>query len=72
MLDELIRREIEIQEQLPEDVGDKLTDEELDEMLNELPDEVDLDKLEFEIESKEYYSFSSDKTSKNSFDLSLI
>lgn len=72
MLDELIRREIEIQEQLPEDVGDKLTDEELDEMLTELPDEVDLDKLEFEIESKEYYSFSSDKTSKNSFDLSLI
>ena len=72
MLDELVSREIEIQEQLPEDVGDKLTDEELDELLTELPDEIDLDKLEFEIESREYYSFSSDKTSKNSFDLSLI
>lgn len=72
MLDEIIKREIKIQEQLPEDIGDELSDEELDGMLDELPDEVDLDKLEFEIESREYYSFSSDKSSKNSFDLSLI
>ena len=34
-------------------------------MIEELPDEVDLDKLEFEIESREYYTFSSDKSVKN-------
>ena len=72
MLDEIIKREIKIQQELPEEIGDEFTDEELDEMLNELQDNVDLDKLEFEIESKEVYSFSSDKSSKKSFNLSLI
>lgn len=72
ILDEIIRREIEIQENLPEEMGDELTDEELDEMLNELPDEVDLDKLEFEIESREFYTFSADKSVKNVFDFSLV
>lgn len=72
MLDEIIKREIKIQEQLPEEVGDEFSDEELTEILDELPDNVNLDKLEFEIESKEYYSFSSDKSSSNSFDLLLI
>lgn len=62
MLDEIVRREIEIQENLPEEVGDELTDEELDAIFDELPDEVDLDKLEFEIESKEFYTFSFDKS----------
>ncbi len=72
MLDEIIKREIKIQEELPEEVGDEFTDDELEEMLNELPDEVNLDKLEFEIESREFYSFSSDKSSKNSFGMLLI
>lgn len=71
MLDELIRREIEIQENLPEEIGDELTDDELDEILNEIPDEVDLDKLEFEIESKEFYTFSADKSVKNVFEFSI-
>ena len=57
MLDEIVRREIIIQEQLPEEVGDDFTDEELEEISDELPDEVDLDKLEFEIESREFFSF---------------
>ena len=65
MLDEIIKREIEIQENLPEEIGDELSDEEFDEILDELPDEVDLDKLEFEIESKEFYTFSADKSVKN-------
>ena len=67
MLDEIIKREIKIQEQLPEEVGDELTEEELD----ELPDEVDLDKLEFEIESKEFYTFAGDKSVENIFVFSL-
>lgn len=65
ILDELIKREIEIQENLPEEVGDELSNEELEEFLNEIPDEVDLDKLEFEIESREFYTFSSDKSIDN-------
>ena len=46
MLDEIVRREIEIQENLPEEAGDDLSDDELEEVLSELPDFVDLDKLE--------------------------
>ena len=65
MLDEIIKREIKIQEQLPEEVGDEFSDA-------ELPDNVNLDKLEFEIKSGESYSFSSDKSGSNSFDLLLI
>ena len=71
MLDEIIKREIEIQEQLPEELGDELTDEEFDELFDGLPDEVDLDKLEFEIESKEFYTFASDKSVQNDFIFSL-
>ena len=65
MLDEIVSREIEIQENLPEDMGDELSDEELDEILNEVPDDVNLDELEFEIESKEFYTFSADKSVRN-------
>ena len=71
IMDEIIRREIEMQEELPEEIGDKFTDKELDEMLNEGPDEVNLDKLEFEIESREFYTFSEDKSIKN-VEFSLI
>ena len=71
ILDEITRREIEIQESLPMEMSDELTDEELDDMLNELPDEVDLGKLEFEIESREFYTFSGDKSIKN-VEFSLI
>ena len=67
MLDEIIQREIRIQEQLPEEMGDELSDKELDKMLNELPDQVDLDKLEFEIESKEFYSFTPNRAANDSF-----
>ena len=38
---------------------------------NDIPDEVDVDRLEFEIESREYYSFMGDKTT-NSFDMLLL
>lgn len=69
--DRLVKIEIEKQLKLPEEVGDELTDEELDEILNEIPDEVDLDELEFEIESREFFIFSSDKSPENSFDLLL-
>lgn len=72
MLDEIVKREIEIQENLPEEDYDELNDEELDEILDELPDEVDLDELEFEIESREFYTFSSEKNAMDSFELSLI
>ena len=65
ILDEIIRREIEIQENLPEEIGDEFSDDELDEILSKIPEEVDLDKLEFEIESREFYTFSSDKSVKN-------
>ena len=68
----LVKIEIEKQEQLPEEEYDVYSDEELDEIFSEIPDEVDLDKLEFEIESKEFYTFSSDKSTKNSFELSLL
>ena len=72
MLDGIVRMEIIIQEQLPEEVGDDFTDEELEEISDELPDEVDLDKLEFEIESREFFSFSPNKSGRQSFDLLLI
>lgn len=72
MLDELIRREIEIQKNLPQEVSDEFTDEELDEMSDKLPDEVDLDKLEFEIESREFYTFTSDRSVKNVFEFSVF
>ena len=72
MLDEIVRREIIIQEQLPEEVGDDFTDEELEEISDELPDEVDLDKLEFEIESREFFFFFLNKSGRQSFDLLLI
>ena len=68
MLDEVIKREIEIQENLPQEIGDELTVDDL----NEIPDEVDLDKLEFQIESREFYTFSADKSVKNAFDFSLV
>lgn len=68
MLDEIVKREIEIQNQLPEEMGDELTDKELD----ELPDEVDLDRLEFEIESREFYTFAGDKSVNNVFVFSLL
>ncbi len=68
MLDEVIKREIEIQENLPQEMEDELTVDEL----NEIPDEVDLDKLEFEIESREFYTFSADKSVKNAFDFTLV
>lgn len=54
ILDEIVRREIELQENLPEETGDEFSDGELDKIISELPDEVDLDRLEFEIESEEY------------------
>ena len=72
MLDEIIRREIEIQKNLPQEVSDEFTDEELDEMSDKLPDEVDLDKLEFEIESREFYTFTSDRSVKNVFEFSVF
>lgn len=65
MLDEITRREIEIQESLPEEHGDELSDDELDEIFSEIPDEIDLDRLEFEIESREFYTFSADRSVKN-------
>lgn len=68
----LVKIEIEKQEQLPEEEFEIYSDEELDEILGEVPDEVNLDKLEFEIESREFYTFSSDKSTKNSFELSLL
>lgn len=68
----LVKIEIEKQEQLPEEEFDVYSDDELDELFSDIPDEVDLEKLEFEIESKEFYTFSSDKSTKNSFELSLL
>lgn len=68
----LVKIEIEKQEKLPEEKFEIYSDDELDEIFDEIPDEVDLDKLEFEIESKEFYTFSSDKSRKNSFELSLL
>ena len=69
--DKLVKIEIEKQSRLPEDMGDELSDDELDEILNDIPDEVNLEKLEFEIESKEFYTFSADKSNETSFDLLL-
>ncbi|MBQ6099650.1 MAG: hypothetical protein IJL02_07290 [Methanobrevibacter sp.] len=68
----LVKIEIEKQEQLPEEEFDVYSDDELDEIFSDIPDEVDLEKLEFEIETKEFYTFSSDKSTKNSFELSLL
>ena len=68
----LVKMEIERQEELPEEEFEIYLDEELDEILSEVPDEINLDKLEFEIESKEFYTFSSDKSTKNSFELSIL
>ena len=70
--DKLVKIEIEKQLKLPEDEGDELTDDELDEMLNEIPDEIDLDGLEFEIESREFYTFAGDKSVNNAFGFSLL
>lgn len=67
----LVKIEIEMQESLGEQDHEEFNDDELDEFLDEIPDAVDLDKLEFEIESTEYYTFSSDKSTKNSFELSI-
>lgn len=67
----LVKLEIAKQEMLGEEDYDEFSDEELDEFLNEIPDKVDLEKLEFEIESKEFYTFSFDKSTKNSFKLSI-
>lgn len=72
MLDEIIRREIEIQKNLPQEVSDEFTDKELEEMSDKLLDEVDLDKLEFEIESREFYTFTSDRSVKNVFEFSVF
>lgn len=69
--DKLVKMEIQKQSELPEEAYDEFSDEELDDILNEIPDEVNLDKLEFEIESREFYTFSSDKSTKNSFELTL-
>ena len=68
----LVKIEIEKQEQVPEEEFDVYSDDELDEIFSDIPDEVDLEKLEFEIETKEFYTFSSDKSTKNSFELSLL
>lgn len=70
--EKLAKLEIEKQSQLPEELGDDLSDDELDEILSEIPDETDLDKLEFEIESREFYIFSKDDSSVKSFDLLWI
>lgn len=67
----LVKIEIERQENLGEEIYDEFNDDELDEFLSEIPDSVDLDKLEFEIESMEFYSFSNDKSTKNTFELSI-
>lgn len=67
----LVKIEIEMQESLGKQDHEEFNDDELDEFLDEIPDAVDLDKLEFEIESTEYYTFSSDKSTKNSFELSI-
>ena len=68
----LVKIEIERQEQLPEEEFERYSDEELDDVLSEIPDEINLDRLEFEIESKEFYTFSSDESTKNSFELSIL
>ena len=71
MLNEFTKMEIEKQLQLPHEDFKAFSDEELDELFSDIPDEVDVDRLEFEIESKEYYSFTGDKTT-NSFDMLLL
>lgn len=67
----LVKLEIGKQEMLGEEDYDEFSDEELDDLLSEIPDKVNLDKLEFEIESQEFYTFSFDKSTKNSFELSI-
>ena len=68
----LVQIEIETQSNLPEEKFLEYSDKELDEMLSDIPDEVDLDKLEFEIESREFYTFSGDNSAKKPFDLILL
>ena len=46
--------EIEKQLQLPEEEFIEYSDDELETMLSELPDEVDLDELEFKLDQSEY------------------
>ena len=71
MLNDMTKREIEKQLQLPREDFRQYSDEEIDELFSDIPDEVDVDRLEFEIESREYYSFTGDKTT-NSFDILLL
>ncbi len=71
MLNDMTKREIEKQLKLPREDFRQYSDEELDELFSDIPDEVDIDRLEFEIESREYYSFTGDKTT-NSFDILLL
>ena len=67
----LVKIEMEKQESLGEQDYDEFNDAELDEFFDEIPDSVDLDRLGFEIESREFYTFSTDKSTKNSFELSI-
>ena len=50
----LVQIEIEKQLQLPEEEFIEYSDDELETMLSELPDEVDLDELEFKLDQSEY------------------
>lgn len=50
----LVQIEIEKQLQLPEEEFTEYSDDELETMLSELPDEVDLDELEFKLNQSEY------------------
>ena len=68
----LVKLEIKKQENLPEEDFDELDDIEIDEFLSEIPDRIDLDKLEFEIESREFYTFSSDKSTQKNFEFSIL
>lgn len=67
----LVKLEIKKQEKLLEEEFDEITIRELDEFLSEIPDKIDLDKLEFEIESRESYTFSTDKSINKTFELSI-
>ena len=68
----LLKLEIQKQESLVEEDYDELNDVEIDEFLSEIPDKIDLDRLEFEIDSREFYTFSSDKSTECTFELSLL
>ena len=50
----LVQIEIEKQSQIPEEEFIEYSDEELKTMFSELPDEVDLDELEFKLNQSEY------------------